>query len=72
MHNLGVEGKRLFWCKRCGTLKEEGPDNFVSVEPPIFIDQLKNRVRVQGVVNAEFRVEDGDMPYPRITFLGIH
>lgn len=39
MKNLPVEGNRLFWCPRCGTLKEEGSDRD-SFESPFWIAQM--------------------------------
>lgn len=39
MQNLGVEGRRLFWCSWCGTLKD-GAVETLPPEPPAWIRHL--------------------------------
>lgn len=47
MQNLGVEGRRVFWCPRCGTLKMEHSDH-VDLESPTWIRQIKLASRFDG------------------------
>lgn len=37
MENLGVEGQRIFWCPRCGTVKAVMPDGFENVSIPFWV-----------------------------------
>jgi hypothetical protein len=40
MENLGVAGRRVFWCPRCGTLKEILTDNVEDVTMPKIMDKI--------------------------------
>lgn len=77
MQNLGVEGKRIFWCPRCGTLKEYTGE-FFRVESPAWIRQvvevsgIKGGVRgssQHGAVNATFKVDQLDEELPRVELI---
>lgn len=73
MQNLGAPERRIFWCQRCGTLKELTGE-FSRVEMPIW---LRHVHKVSGVqarrncmqssqVKAELTVRQEDEEIPRI------
>lgn len=49
MHKLSAESKFLWWCPRCGTLKEligHLGKEYTSVEAPKVVDRLREFVRM--------------------------
>lgn len=75
MSNLGSPERRIFWCPRCGTLREYTGD-FQRVEMPMNLDKIlqaarlllaKKRVdEVAGIirVDAHFEVRHADEESP--------
>lgn len=57
MHNLGVEGQRVFWCPRCGTVKVDPAVVEINGQTtefvPIYIPTLRDRIK-----DAECRAVD--------------
>ncbi len=48
MQNLGVEGQRIFWCPRCGSLKTvvgHADKEFTNTERPKLVDIAREFVR---------------------------
>lgn len=54
MANLGVEGQRIFWCGRCGTVKSIDPGGFESVEAPELVARLKAANELFAVSTREW------------------
>jgi hypothetical protein len=50
MQNLGVPDQRIFWCPRCGTLREYGAGGFCRDESPRWA-----RLLSEGQPEAAFR-----------------
>lgn len=42
VQNLGVDGQKIFWCPRCGTIKSVDAANFESVSVPKLADAVRN------------------------------
>jgi hypothetical protein len=43
MQNLGVPGQRIFWCARCGTVKNESCDGgHEQIDRPILVTRLRS------------------------------
>jgi hypothetical protein len=40
VNNIGVEGRRIFWCPRCGTLRTENGD-FINSESPWLVKRVR-------------------------------
>jgi hypothetical protein len=53
MQNLGVTGKRLFWCPRCGSLKEEIMEGSF-VESPIWVRNIIDAAHVGGMPSISY------------------
>ncbi len=57
MHNLGVSGQRIFWCPRCGTLKDNEGTTFENNESPRWTKMLAaakwHEVQVEVSENQE-------------------
>ncbi len=41
IHNLGVHGKRVFWCPRCGSLTDIQSETSQGVESPTLVGLVK-------------------------------
>lgn len=74
MQNLGVEGRRIFWCPRCGTLKEFSGD-FERVETTINTRHIFEAARLEPAqrdrsqhtsVEVVFKVDQYDVERPRL------
>ena len=49
MQNLGADDRRLFWCPRCGTIREEREwDNKPIDSAPMWVEKLR-REKLFGV-----------------------
>lgn len=77
MQNLGVAGQRIFWCPRCGTLREYTGD-FARVEQPLWILGVlraaalcpKRQGTIQGRhVESSFKIEQRDLEEPRVELI---
>lgn len=40
MQNIGVEHERIFWCSRCGTLKNERNPEYYDVDVPSWVKRF--------------------------------
>ncbi len=74
MQNLGVQGQRIFWCSRCGTLREYTGD-FSRVELPAWLRQITSVANLRPpshnqsqhtTVTALFKVDQYDQEQPRL------
>ncbi len=46
MQNLGVEGQRIFWCPRCGTVKAETSLDFAMIGVPALARRVRDAAEV--------------------------
>ena len=53
MQNMGVEHRRVFWCPRCGSLKEEIVEGS-HVEPTMFMRQIIKASQIGGVPGISY------------------
>lgn len=61
MQNLGVNGQKIFWCNRCGTIKTITRD-YEEFEEPIWIQNIIYAISRDGHCRPffEFKVIDGE------------
>ena len=51
MQNLGVNGQKIFWCNRCGTIKTVTVD-FEEFEEPIWIRNIITKANLDTRFNS--------------------
>ena len=54
MQNVGLEGRRVFWCPRCGTLKTEAGDN-ASFEAPKLVGYIREAEATTVITSVDGR-----------------
>jgi Zn-finger nucleic acid-binding protein len=75
MQNLGVHEQRIFWCPRCGTLKEYSGEDFFRVEQTTWIRNIVSRSNIEEgkknksqhtSVEVVYKVDQFDIDLPRL------